>query len=382
MNRFPEELKRKINQRKEDDSFRNLMQLSSGVDFVSNDYLGFSKKEVIQEKALELLGKNHFKNGSTGARLLSGNHPLHELVETQLANFHKTEAALLFNSGYDANIGLFSAILQKGATIFYDELIHASIRDGIRLSHAKAFKFKHNSLEDLRKKRNKASGTVFIAVESVYSMDGDSAPLKELVNFSIKNNCFLIVDEAHSNGVFGENGSGMLQALNLQNEVFARVHTFGKALGCHGAVVLGSKELKEYLVNFSRSFIYTTAASLHSVALISAAYQELYISQESAALKKNILFFKEKIVENKLQHLFVESDSAIQCCLISGNKKVKDIAGALQKKGYQLKPILSPTVPKGKERLRFCLHSYNIKGEIAEVLRLLATFVKRIDNFY
>ncbi len=382
MNRFPEELKRKINQRKEDDSFRNLMQLSSGVDFVSNDYLGFSKKEVIQEKALELLGKNHFKNGSTGARLLSGNHPLHELVETQLANFHKTEAALLFNSGYDANIGLFSAILQKGATIFYDELIHASIRDGIRLSHAKAFKFKHNSLEDLRKKRNKASGTVFIAVESVYSMDGDSAPLKELVNFSIKNNCFLIVDEAHSNGVFGENGSGMLQALNLQNEVFARVHTFGKALGCHGAVVLGSKELKEYLVNFSRSFIYTTAASLHSVALISAAYQELYISEESAALKKNILFFKEKIVENKLQHLFVESDSAIQCCLISGNKKVKDIAGALQKKGYQLKPILSPTVPKGKERLRFCLHSYNIKGEIAEVLRLLATFVKRIDNFY
>ena len=285
--------------------------------------------------------------------MLSGNHPLHELVETQLANFHKTEAALLFNSGYDANIGLFSAILQKGATIFYDELIHASIRDGIRLSHAKAFKFKHNSLEDLRKKRNKASGTVFIAVESVYSMDGDSAPLKELVNFSIKNNCFLIVDEAHSNGVFGENGSGMLQALNLQNEVFARVHTFGKALGCHGAVVLGSKELKEYLVNFSRSFIYTTAASLHSVALISAAYQELYISEESAALKKNILFFKEKIVENKLQHLFVESDSAIQCCLISGNKKVKDIAGALQKKGYQLKPILSPTVPKGKERLRF-----------------------------
>ncbi len=375
MNRFPEELKRKINQRKEDNSFRNLMQLSSGVDFVSNDYLGFSKKEVIQEKALELLGKNHFKNGSTGARLLSGNHPLHELVETQLANFHKTESALLFNSGYDANIGLFSAILQKGATIFYDELIHASIRDGIRLSHAKAFKFKHNSLEDLRKKRNKASGTVFIAVESVYSMDGDSAPLKELVDFSIENNCFLIVDEAHSNGVFGENGSGMLQDLHQEDKVFARVHTFGKALGCHGAVVLGSKELKEYLVNFSRSFMYTTAASLHSVALISAAYQELYISEESAALKKNILFFKEKIVENKLQHLFVESDSAIQCCLISGNKKVKDIAGALQKKGYQLKPILSPTVPKGKERLRFCLHSYNIKEEIAEVLRLLATFV-------
>lgn len=375
MNRFPEELKRKINQRKEDHSFRNLTKLSSGIDFVSNDYLGFSKKEGIQKKAVELLGKYHYKNGSTGARLLSGNHPLHELVETQLANFHKTEAALLFNSGYDANVGLFSAILQKGATVLYDELIHASIRDGIRLSPAKAFKFKHNSLEDLLKKRNKASGTVFIAVESVYSMDGDSAPLKELVNFSIENNCFLIVDEAHSNGVFGENGSGILQDLNLENKVFARVHTFGKALGCHGAAVLGSKELKEYLVNFSRAFIYTTASSLHSVAVISAAYQELYTSEDSAALKKNILFFKEEILKNELQHLFVESDSAIQCCLIPGNKKVKGIAAALQKKGYQLKPILSPTVPKGKERLRFCLHSYNIKEEIAEVLRLLATFV-------
>jgi 8-amino-7-oxononanoate synthase len=375
MNRFPEELRRKINQRKEDSSFRNLSTMPSGVDFVSNDYLGFSKKKSIHNAANEILAQNAFRNGSTGARLLSGNHPLHECVENQLAKHHQAEAALLFNSGYDANIGLFSAILQKGATVLYDELIHASIRDGIRLSNAKAFKFKHNCLEDLHKKRNKVSGPVYIAVESVYSMDGDSAPLKELVNFSIENNCFLIVDEAHSNGVFGENGSGMLQVLNLQNEVFARVHTFGKALGCHGAVVLGSKELKEYLVNFSRSFIYTTASSLHSVAVISAAYQELCTSEDGAALKKNILFFKEEILKNELQHLFVESNSAIQCCLIPGNKKVKGIAAALQKKGYQLKPILSPTVPKGKERLRFCLHSYNIKEEIAEVLHLLATFV-------
>jgi 8-amino-7-oxononanoate synthase len=288
-------------------------------------------------------------------------------VENQLAKHHQAEAALLFNSGYDANIGLFSAILQKGATILYDELIHASIRDGIRLSNAKAFKFKHNCLEDLYKKRNKVSGPVYIAVESVYSMDGDSAPLKELVDFSLENNGFLIVDEAHSNGVFGQNGSGMLQDLHLEQKVFARVHTFGKALGCHGAAVFGSKELKEYLVNFSRSFIYTTAASLHSVAIISAAYQELPTSKEREALEQNL--------RNKLQHLFVESESAIQCCLISGNQKVKSIALALQKKGYQLKPILSPTVPKGKERLRFCLHSYNIKEEIAEVLGLLATFV-------
>ncbi|MFC2126942.1 aminotransferase class I/II-fold pyridoxal phosphate-dependent enzyme [Bacteroidota bacterium] len=370
-----ENLKFKLSKRKEDHSLRSLTSVKNLIDFSSNDYLGFSRNVTIQKEAENILEKIDFKNGSTGSRLISGTHPLHIEVEKIIADFHDSEAALLYNSGYDANLGLFSSVLQKGDTIIYDELIHASIRDGIRLSNAKAYNFKHNSLEDLQNKIEKAAGNIYIAVESVYSMDGDAAPLKELVAISNNNNCYLIVDEAHASGVFGEKGCGLVQELNLQDEIFARVHTFGKALGCHGAVVLGSQELRNYLINFSRSFIYTTAASLHSVATISAAYSELIFTQEILRLKENIQFFKNTIHEFKLNPLFVLSESAIQCCIISGNKKVREIAQAIQNKGFDVKPILSPTVPISQERLRICLHSYNKQQEITEVLSLLATFV-------
>jgi len=375
MRLFPKDLKVALEKRKKDQSFRILKIGSNSIDFSSNDYLGFAKKETIQKEALKTLKKSAFVNGSSGSRLVSGTHELHCEVETFLADYHRAESALLYNSGYDANTGLFSAILQKGATILYDELIHASIRDGIRLSNAKAYKFKHNSINDLKKKFTNCSEPVYIAIEAVYSMDGDVAPLKEMVRFSKENNCFLIVDEAHSNGVSGSKGKGLLQELNLEKEVFARVHTFGKALGCHGAVVLGSSELRDYLINFSRPFIYTTAASLHAVATIKAAYQELKHTNAIDQLQERIAYFRKKMIENNLGHLFINSESPIQCCLISGNKQVKKIAKHLTENGFDIKAILSPTVAKGKERLRICLHSYNTFKEIDELLRLLATFV-------
>jgi 8-amino-7-oxononanoate synthase len=164
-----------------------------------------------------------------------------EEVEKQIAVFHQSETALLFNSGYDANIGLLSSVPQKGDTILYDQLCHASIRDGIRLSFANAFSFAHNDLVDLQKKMEHATGTLFIVTESVFSMDGDLCPLAELVNIAQKNKAHLIIDEAHATGVIGEKGEGLVQQLQMQDHVFARVHTFGKACGCHGAVVLGSK---------------------------------------------------------------------------------------------------------------------------------------------
>ena len=371
MNVFPKGLQKKLRARKEQNSFRKLSTNHELVDFSSNDYLGFSRSTSIQNRAKKLLSKEKFTNGSTGSRLVSGTHELHGIVENKLAQFHNAEAALLFNSGYDANLGLFSSVLQKGDTILYDELIHASIRDGIRLSNASAYKFKHNSLKDLEKKFSKAEGTTYIVVESIYSMDGDSAPLKEIVAFSQKNNCYLIVDEAHSNGVFGNKGRGLLQELNLENEVFARVHTFGKALGCHGAVVLGSQELRAYLINFSRSFIYTTAASLHSIAVIHAAYQELENTEAIEQLTKNIRYFNFKISQSKLKTKCIESTSPIHCCIISGNDIVKSVSSVLQTKGFDVKPIISPTVPKGTERLRICLHSYNTHQEIDTLITLL-----------
>jgi 8-amino-7-oxononanoate synthase len=206
-------------------------------------------------------------------------------------------------------------------------------------------------------------------------MDGDSPDLKKMVEISKTYNAFLVVDEAHAMGVFGKRGVGLIKDLELENDVFARIVTFGKAMGCHGAAVLGSHTLKQYLINFSRSFIYTTALSPHTLATIHSAYNELVTTNSIQILHQNIEFFKTEIIKNKLQDYFIESDSSIHCCIIPGNEKVKTISQKLQKHNFDVKPILSPTVPKEQERLRFCLHSYNTNEEISEVLKLLATFV-------
>ncbi|PKH49617.1 8-amino-7-oxononanoate synthase [Tenacibaculum sp. Bg11-29] len=368
-------LKKKLQHRKENQSLRALGQKTALIDFSSNDYLGFAKSEIIFNRSHQYLTENNFKqNGATGSRLLSGNHNLYNNIEKELCQFHNSEAALIFNSGYDANIGFFSSVPQRGDVILYDEFIHASIRDGIQLSNAKSFKFQHNNTEDLENKILKqiknSNSDIYIVTESVFSMDGDSPDLIAISLIAKKHKAFLIVDEAHAIGVFNK---GLVQEFNLEKAVFAQIITFGKALGCHGATILGTDELKQYLINFSRSFIYTTGLSPHSLATIKFAYLELSESKSEKLLKKNISFFKQEI--NRLQLNFIKSNSAIHCCVIPGNEKVKKIANQLKKKGFDVKPILSPTVRKEEERLRFCLHSYNSFKEITSVLENLATFV-------
>lgn len=378
MKHFPENLSVKLEIRKQHNALRKLPLSSKSIDFSSNDYLGFSKSEIIFEETHQYLIDNSIiQNGATGSRLLSGNHKLYQETEAFIAGFHEAETALIFNSGYDANVGFFSSVPQKGDLILYDELCHASIRDGIQLSNAKAYKFYHNDFEDLEKLilRN-PNNTIYIVTESVFSMDGDCPNLEELVLVSTKYNCYLVVDEAHALGVFGSKGEGLVDMLGLQEHVFARIMTFGKGLGSHGAVILGSVELKDYLVNFARSFIYTTGLSPHSVATILIAYQQLKKDSVSILkLRENIISFNQQKNLLGLKPLFVRSKSAIQSAIIPGNEKVKAMANQLQEKGFDVKAILSPTVPEGQERLRFCLHSYNSQEEISEVLRLLSTFV-------
>lgn len=389
MKEFPEKLSRKLQKRKENVSLRILKAQNEFVDFSSNDYLGLGKsKDIFDLTHRFLIRKNIRANGATGSRLLSGNHELYQDVEKYLIDFHQSEAGLIFNSGYDANIGFFSAVPQRGDIIFYDEFIHASIRDGIQLSNAKAYKFKHNDLNELEKLMRRYSEfdsathqAIYLVTESVFSMDGDSPDLVKMSKLASKYSVFFIVDEAHAVGVFGNHGCGKIQELHLETSVFARIVTFGKALGCHGAIILGSKELQQYLVNFARSFIYTTALSPHSLATIKTAYEQLVISSENKKshqqkLVENIEFFSNELQKNKLQELFIKSHSAIHCCVISGNKKVKHIAKKLQEKGFDIKAVLSPTIPIGQERLRFCLHSYNTKKEMSDVLHLLSIFVK------
>jgi len=388
MTRFPKKLQSKLQERKAKNAERQLGTQNNLVDFSSNDYLGFSMSEIIFEKAHEHLETlNIFENGATGSRLLSGNHQLYPTVESMLCEFHDAEAALIFNSGYDANIGLFSSVPQRGDIILYDEFIHASIRDGITMSKAKAYKFKHNNLEDLKRKckverdRNPLETEIYVVTESVFSMDGDTPDLIAMSEICKNHSAHFIVDEAHALGVFNTNGSGLIQELGLENAVFARLITFGKGLGCHAATILGSNNLKQYLVNFARSFIYTTALPPHALATIKSAYDELRLPNkketyhpEIQKLTHNILFFKSEIERLNLQASFIKSNSAIHCCIIPGNDIVKSIALKLKEQGFDVKAILSPTVPMGQERLRFCLHSYNSQKQITDVLFLLIKF--------
>jgi 8-amino-7-oxononanoate synthase len=382
MKKLPQKITHKLNQRKQNNALRKLPISNNLIDFASNDYLGFANSEQIFTETHKYLLENNIKvNGASGSRLLSGNHKLYQITEDFIANFHQSETALIFNSGYDANVGFFSAVPQRNDVVFYDELCHASIRDGIQMGHAKAYKFSHNDVEELEKSIEKLTSsshppTIYIVTESVFSMDGDTPNLEELVLLSEKYNCYLVVDEAHAVGVFGANGEGIIQSTQLQNRIFARIVTFGKGLGCHGAAILGSDELKQYLVNFARSFIYTTGLSPHSVATILFAYHQLQAEKNAIEkLKGNIQIFNQQKLQLGLKPMFVYSKSAIQCAIIPGNEKVKNIASQIQQAGFDVKPILSPTVPEGQERLRFCLHSFNSEKEITDVLQLLATFV-------
>lgn len=384
--RFPKKLNIKLRKRTEANALRGLNMQHDLVDFSSNDYLGIARSKVVFDNAHQYVEDHNMQqNGATGSRLLSGNHQIYDRLESFLKTFHDSEAALVFNSGYDANIGFFSSVPQRGDVILFDEFIHASIRDGIKMSDARSYKFKHNDIEDLQELLARQSELdsaseqeIFVVTESVFSMDGDTPDLVKMSDISKQHNAYLIVDEAHAVGLFGDKGHGIIQDLGISENIFARVITFGKALGCHGAAILGSEKLRQYLINFSRSFIYTTGLSPHSIATVLASYDYLIADEGMKrldALTKNITHFKNSARTLGFENTFITSDSAIQCCLISGNEKVKSIATELQRRGFNVKPILSPTVPQGQERLRFCLHSYNSQEQIEKVLEMLAIFV-------
>jgi len=373
MNRWDNHFQIKIAEQTKKDLLRKLRLTDSNfIDFTSNDYLGLARSETLFDQIherVQIIGK---RNGSTGSRLLSGNSEYAEFVEERLAKVFNTESAVLFNSGYTANLAVLSSIPQKNDTIIYDELAHASIKDGARLSLAKRYSFKHNDLHDLETKIKKSTGNIFIVVESVYSMDGDECPLVELVSLAERHDALLIVDEAHSTGVVGENGSGLACELNLEKKIAVRIHTFGKAMGVHGACVAGSLVLREYLINFARPYIYTTALPLHSLASIECSFEYLrnhiHLQKE---LKENIIYYLNNMqdVSNR-----THSSSAIQTVIIPGNKEVKQIARTLQENHFDIRPIVSPTVRKGLERLRICIHTYNTNEEIDMLTKHLKSF--------
>lgn len=361
----------KLKKRLEDNSFRRLTTSARLSDFTSNDYLGLARSEelftIIQKK---IEGLPH-RNGATGSRLLSGNNAYTEEVEQKLATIFKAEAALIFNSGYTANQAVLSSLPQKGDTILYDELAHACIRDGARLSLASRFPFLHNDLSDLENRLKRAEGNIFIAVESIYSMDGDLCSLTDLTKLAEKYIATIILDEAHSTGVMGNEGSGLAVSLGIEHKIPVRVYTFGKAMGIHGACVIGTKNLIDYLINFARPFIFTTALAPHSIASIDCAFEYLANHLElQNELNQRINFFNSE--SDKLKILKLPSKTQIQGVVIPGNDRIKSVSEQLRINGFDVRPILSPTVAEGSERLRICLHTFNSPEEITRLVLQLS----------
>ncbi len=384
---FPKKLEFKLLERSNSDALRELQAVSKKVDFVSNDYLGMARNEEVFHGAHKLLvERGIIQNGATGSRLLSGNGQLYMEAESILCDYYTAEAALIFNSGYDANIGFFASIPQRTDVVFYDEYIHASIRDGIQMGNAKSYKFKHNDFKDLvsvidrQKSSNNPNTEYYVVTEAVFSMDGDSPDISGLVSICNDQNCRLVIDEAHVIRGLGNSQLDVTKTDAAKDVLFARIVTFGKAMGIQGAVILGSDQLKTYLVNFARSFVYTTALPPMSIAAIVLAHQISSSNQgkeHKKLLNRNIKCFNDEVSALGLQNIFIPSTSAIHCGIIPGNDIVKKTAATLQKHGFDIRPILAPTIPEGQERLRFCLHSYNTPHEIKEVLSILANAINR-----
>ncbi|RNI27349.1 8-amino-7-oxononanoate synthase [Rufibacter immobilis] len=374
--KVPERLLRQLETRSQKGILRKLTPPAPGlVDFSSNDYLGLAASELLAQQILAEIGSVP-AHGSGGSRLLSGNSRYAQELEEEIAAFHGTEAALLFTSGYAANCGFFSSAPQRGDTIFYDEASHASMKEGIRLSFAQSFPFRHNDLGDLRLKLKRAQGDVYVAVESLYSMDGDFAPLQELAALCQEQGLFLVVDEAHSNGLYGPKGEGLVSALHLEEQVFARVMTFGKALGCHGAAVVGPAALQQFLLNFSRPFVYTTALPLASLVAIRQAYKLLpQLHPEREKVQKLAQYYQSLTQDIAGLGPFSEKEplngSPIQAWQLPDPGQLRKLALALQLEGFDVRPVFSPTVPEGKERLRLVLHAYNTTAQLEQLCHSL-----------
>ncbi|KAF8243382.1 putative aminotransferase, partial [Wilcoxina mikolae CBS 423.85] len=374
------QLFRALQRRRTLSSFRTLtLPVAGAVDFSSNDFLSLSSSPLLRSAFLsELTASPTFPLGSGGSRLLDGNSPYALQLESSISTFLHGEAGLLFNSGYDANAGFFACVPQPGDVVVYDELIHASVHEGMRLSRAaEKIAFPHNdtaALEEILRKLPRPGRNVFIAVESLYSMDGDLAPLVEIVAIMRRvfkgEGAHLVVDEAHSTGVYGDCGRGLVCELGLEREVFARLHTFGKALACNGAIVICSSLVREYLINYARTLIFTTALSFPALAAIRAAFRTLEsgktveLQTRLHALIKHLHKMLSELPESGPLLTIQNPEQQNTPIVALLTDRPRALAKYLQEGGYMVRPIVHPTVPRGKERVRVCLHAGNTEVEI------------------
>jgi 8-amino-7-oxononanoate synthase len=338
------------------------------LDLSSNDYLGLAGHPRMAQAAKQAL--DEFGAGACASRLMGGDLEIFRRLEERVAKFKSTESALVFNSGYQANVGIFSALLGRGDAAFCDRAAHASILDGIRLSGARLFRFRHNDpahLESLLKKERAKFRNALIATETIFSMDGDRAPLRELADLKERHGSRMLVDEAHATGIFGATGSGVVEADGLAARIDLILGTFSKALGSFGAYLATSRPIVDYLVNTCRSFIYSTALP---PAVIACNRVSLDLVAEEPWRRETVLDRSARLRDLLRERGFqVLGASQIVPVILGENRRTLSFAKALEEKGYWVVPVRPPTVPPGQARLRLsltALHSWDALRKLAD----------------
>ena len=349
------------------------LEPARGLDFASNDYLGLAQSPELAQ-AIEAAIARGVPVGAGGSRLLRGNHPEHELLEQEAAKFFGGETALYFGGGFVANTALLSTLPSRGDLIIYDELIHASAHDGMRLSKAEAKAVRHNdaqSFDDAITAWRDSGGTgqAWIAIESLYSMDGDRAPISELSAIADRHDAMLIVDEAHATGVFGPAGRGLAADLEGRENVIT-LHTCGKALGVMGALVIGPRTIRDFLINRGRAFIYATAPSPLMAAAVRASLDICRGDPQRRNRLHNLVAFAARELTAKTR--FAASGSQILPLVVGGDAAAVSLAAAMKGRGYDIRAIRPPTVPEGTSRLRLTITLNVMESDIARLIDDLA----------
>lgn len=356
--------------RLEQDGRRRALQAPAGIDFSSNDYLGYSKRTWPTAD---------LARSGTASRLLSGHRAIWDDVETKLAAWHQAEAALVMTSGYAANEGLLNTVIESGDLVFSDQGNHASIIDGLRLSRAEKILFSHNDLNEVetqmrqRKPVRRAHQAWFVVTESLFGMEGDASPLREMAELAERYEAHVIIDEAHATGCFGPTGSGLVDALGLRDRILASVHTGGKALAVPGAYIVGSRLLREMLINRCRHFVFTTAlppqvGSWWLDALALAANDD----KTRLALHERARFFRKELA---LRRIGGGGRHYIATVMLGTDAAAVETARRLQDAGYDIRAIRPPTVTPGTARLRISIHADHEQGVLLDLAKTLATLV-------
>jgi 8-amino-7-oxononanoate synthase len=338
------------------------LSLPAGIDFTSNDYLGFASHPALREAAEAAMAKDGLA-GAGGSRLLRGHHETHERLETSAAEFFAVERALFFNSGFDANLALFGTLLRRHDAVVFDEAIHASAKEGMHAAPAKRYRARHNeaqSFEDeIKRARRQGAKHIFIAVESVYSMDGDLAPLAALDEIARRHEATLVVDEAHATGVFGPNGRGAGEGLHGAHWI--SLHTCGKALGVAGALVCAGAETIDILINSARPFIYSTALPPFIAAMVQRSLQLI----DEGSSRRERLRELAPIAHRALNGNIPFAGSQIVPVILGADEAALRVAASVRAAGFDVRAIRPPTVPEGTARLRVAIHASHSEDEIA-----------------